>query len=106
MARKMKFRGPKDPFSKLDDEFKEAVAHMQEPEARDRIAKITMDTAALLAQKSNDQDLKAKQSIAREAGAVYREATKMNGLRVELLRRRLGELGKPNGESPVALPNA
>ena len=97
-----KFKGPKDPFAKLDSDFKDAVAGMQEAEARDRIAKITMDTQALLAARKDDEDLKQKQAAARDAGAVYRDAHKMNNLRIEFIRRRLGDLGKPNGESPLA----
>jgi hypothetical protein len=89
----------KDPFAALDQDFKDAIAGMDEGEIRDRIAKISLDDAALKEAKSNDEDLKQVQSIAREAGAVYREGAKMNSLRIKFARRVLGDKAKYNGES-------
>lgn len=92
-------RGPKDPFAKLDSDFKDGIASMGEAEIRDRIAKITLDNAAIQEKKKDDSDLKAKLSEARDAGAVYRDAAKMNKLRIEYCRRVLGDKGKPNGDA-------
>lgn len=90
---------PKDEFEDLPGEFKEAIAGMDEAEIRDRIAKISLDNAALMEAKEQDDDLKIKKEIAKEAGAVYREGAKANKLKIKYARRVLGDKGKPNGDA-------
>ncbi len=91
----------KDKFLVLNEDFRDGVNGMTEAEIRDSIARIALDQAALMEAKDLDQDLADKKELAKEAGAVYREGTKANKLKVEFLRRKLGELGKPNGESGI-----
>jgi len=89
----------KDKFASLPEEFKTAVAGGNEAEVRERIAKVTLDHAALMQAKEEDDDYKAKREEVKTAGAVYREGTKKHKLMVAFCRNRLGELGKPNGDA-------
>lgn len=93
----MRLGHKKDKFADLDSDFKDAVAGMNEAEIRDRIAKISLDQAALLEAKANDIDLKTKREEANVAGAIYREGSKMNRLRIEYVRRVLDDKGKEAG---------
>jgi len=87
-------RQKKDPFADLDENFKEDILAMNEEEIRDRIATTALAQADLMAAKSEDQALKEKQEEYKEAGAVYREGTKMNKLRISYARQVLEDRGK------------
>lgn len=87
----------KDKFADLDQDFKDVANALKEPEIRDRIAKVSLDQAALLDAKEKDYDLKEKKEQAKEAGAVYREGTKANKLRIEYYRILLDGQGKDTG---------
>lgn len=102
MPRGRKPGPPKDKFEDIDEEFKDSVAAMDEAEIRDQIAKISLTQVAIMEAKDQDADLKMKKEQASEAGAVYREATKMNKLKIEFARRVLGDKGKDTGESGLA----
>jgi hypothetical protein len=93
------FGKKKDPFEDLDEDFKDAVAGMDEKAIRDRLAKVTLDQAALMDAKEKDIDLKEKKEAAKEAGAVYREGTKMNKLRVKYARSILDAKGNDTGSA-------
>ncbi len=91
-----------NPFEDLPEEFKDLVDGLKdEKDVRDLVAKITLDQAALMEAKANDADLESKREAARVAGAIYREGTKLNSLKVKFCRQVLGDRGKPNGESGV-----
>ncbi len=96
-----KFNKPKDKFADLGEEFKDTINSLGENEIRQRIAKISLNHAALMEAKENDEDLKTKKMVAREAGAVYREGAKAQKLSIEFCRARLKELGKDDGDSGV-----
>ena len=87
----------KDPFKKLDKDFKEETEKLDEAQLRSKIAKITLDQEALMEAKESDQDLAEKKEAHSTAGAVYREGTKMNKLRVKWLRHMLDAKGKDTG---------
>jgi hypothetical protein len=95
-----KYPRKKDKFADIPEEFKDAVAGMNEAEVRDRIAQVSLDNAALQAAKALDMDYKAARDQARVAGAVYRDGAKANKLKIEFCRQRLGDLCKPNGDVP------
>ncbi len=90
-------RPKKDKFEDLDIDFKDSIAAMTEEEIRAKLAEISLNQAALMQAKSDDEDLKTKKEIAKEAGAIYREGTKANRLRIEWARQVLGDKGKSNG---------
>jgi len=92
-------RPKKDPFDILDEDEKSAIAGMNETQIRDRIAKVSLDQAALMELKEQDQDLKEKKEAAKEAGAIYREGTKRNKTLIAFARRVLGDKGKETGDA-------
>lgn len=86
-------KGPKDPFDDLPAEFKDAVAAASRAAIRDKIATISLDQAELMEAKKKDTDLEKARETAREAGAIYREGTKMNKLKIEWAKRCLDDKG-------------
>jgi len=90
-------RPKKERFADLDGDFKDIAAALNEAELRDRIANVSLDQEALMEDKSQDTDLEVKREAARDAGAIYREGTKMNKLRIAYLRQMLDAKGKDTG---------
>lgn len=90
-------RSKKDPFEDLDQDFKDTVAGMNEVEIRQKISSVALNQVALLEAKDNDEDYQQKKEVAKEAGAVYREGTKGNKLRIAFCKRVLGDKGKDCG---------
>lgn len=92
MPRK-KGAGPKDPFEALPDEFRDAIANLSREDIRSRIAQVALDQAELMEAKVKDVDFESAREAAKEAGAVYREGTKMNKLKIEFAKRVLDDKG-------------
>jgi hypothetical protein len=90
-------RSKKDPFEDLDGEFKNAVAAMSELEIRQKISSVALNQVALLEAKDNDEDFQQKKEASKVAGAVYREGTKMNKVRIQFCKRVLEDKGKDTG---------
>lgn len=88
----------KDPFAALDSDFKDNIAKMSEERVRDLIAKVSLDQVNLMNAKDEDLDLAQKRKAAKDAGAIYREGTKMNKLRILFCHRALEDAGKDTGE--------
>jgi len=86
-------RSKKDKFAALDSDFKDAVAQSSPDEIRKRVAQIALDNEALLKAKEEDEDLHEKLEVAKDAGEVYREGTKMNRLRIQFCQRVLEDKG-------------
>jgi hypothetical protein len=89
---------PKDKFKALDSEFKDTIANMSEEEIRATVAKVGLNQVELMKAKEDDQDLAEKKFAASEAGAIYRDGTKFNKLRIEFCHQVLGDRGKDTGE--------
>ena len=89
-------RPKKDIFEDLPKEFKEAVAGMDEASIRDQITKTSLNQAALMEAKDADGDLATKKEEAKLAGAIYREGTKANKVKVAWCRQVLADKGKKN----------
>lgn len=89
-------RPKKDQFADLPEEFKNAVAGMDEAGIRDTSTKVTFNQAALMEAKDADADLAAKKEEAKEAGAIYREGTKANKAKIAWCRQVLSDKGKKN----------
>lgn len=90
-------RPKKDKFADLDEDFKNGVAGMDEVSIRRKISEVALNQEALLDAKADDEDFQQKKAIAKEAGAVYREGTKANKLRIAWCKRVLGDKGKDTG---------
>lgn len=87
-------RQKKNKFDDLDADFKSVVENMSDEDIRDRVAQIALDTEELLKAKEDDEDLKEKVQVAKEAGAVYREGVKMNRVRIQYAQMILDSRGK------------
>lgn len=83
----------KDPFEDLDPEFKDALAAMTVEDINKRIAEVAKNEQENLKMKDEDEDLAEKKAQATEAGAVYKDASKMNRLRIQFAIRVLGDKG-------------
>lgn len=92
MPRK-KGAGPKDPFEALSEDFRNTIAALSREDIRARIAQVALDQAELMEAKDKDIDFQNAKEQAREAGAVYREGTKMNKLKIEFAKRVLDDKG-------------
>lgn len=86
-------RKKKDKFEDLPPEFVDSVNSMSTEEIRDRVATIALQQAELMAARDLDEDLQMAKVTAREAGAVYREGTKMNKVKIEFCKHVLGARG-------------
>lgn len=92
-------RAKKEQFEDLDSDFKDTVSGMTEEEIRNKLASVSLNQVELMNAKKDDGDLQQKQEAVKEAGAIYREGSKMNKLRIEFCHRVLGDRGKDNGSA-------
>lgn len=86
-----------DKFSALPPEWKENIEAAQDEEVMNIIAKVSLDEVLNKMSKDADEDLKEKVAQAREAGAQYREGTKMNSLKIAYARQLLESRGRDVG---------
>jgi hypothetical protein len=87
--------GEKDPFQDLDEDFRNSIQAMDETDVRRRISDVALDQANLMSAKDEDVDLQKAKEVAKEAGAVYRDGTKANKLKISFCKRVLEDRGKP-----------
>lgn len=78
-----KFTAPKDPFADLPDDFRDAVDAADRDGIRKLIAEAAIAQAELMEAQAQDEDYKLLKEQAREAGAVYRDGTKTNKLKIK-----------------------
>ncbi|NBT57365.1 hypothetical protein EBT16_01130 [bacterium] len=87
-------RQKKNKFDDLDADFRSNVESLSDEEIKSRVAQIALDNELLLKAKEDDEDLKEKVQIAKEAGAVYREGVKMNRTKIQYAQMILESRGK------------
>jgi hypothetical protein len=83
----------KGKWDDLGDEFKDAAMGMDVKDLRDKIATVSMAQEELNLAKADDMDLKAAQEVAKEAGAIYRDGTKANKLKISFLKQLIDSKG-------------
>lgn len=83
----------KDPFDALPPEFVDAAKAMQIPELNERISTIAKGEVENLAAKEADDALADAKKVAKDLGAPYSEATKMNKLKIKYLHMQLKAKG-------------
>lgn len=89
------FKGPKDPFADLSEDFRSAVEGSSREEIESRIVKVVLDDVTLRKAKKDDQDLKEKQEAASFAAGIYRDGFKANKLKIEFMKKALDDKGGP-----------
>jgi hypothetical protein len=87
----------KNKFADLDEDFKTRAEAMSEEELRATISKVSLNHVAMLKVKEQDEDLKLKKEVAKEAGAQYREEGKFCKLAIAYCSAMLEAKGKDNG---------
>lgn len=87
----------KDPFADLSEEFRDSIATKDEAGIRSEITTAALNQVALMSAKEQDTDFHSKKEAAKEAGAVYREGSKANKLKIEFCKRELESRGKESG---------
>ena len=87
-------RPAKNEFQDLAPEFKEIVEGMSDDEIKFQMAKVSVDEHENRANKKNDQDLEEKKAVYSQAGAIYKEATKANKLKISYCYHILESRGK------------
>lgn len=75
--------GPKDPFADLDQDFKDAVNAQTRDDIKKTICQATLDQLELMEAQKQDEDYQSLKEQFREAGAVYRDGTKTNALKIK-----------------------
>lgn len=84
----------KEPFADLDQEFKETIDNMTDEDIKRRVSEVAIAEHENRANKAKDEDLAQKVASAKFAGEQYREATKMNKLRIGYAHAVLEARGK------------
>lgn len=87
-------RKKKEAFEDLDQEFKAAIDAASDSEIRNKVSTVAFEQQALMSAKEDDQDLKEKVEAAKEAGAIYKDGTKSNLLKIKYARTVLKLRGK------------
>jgi len=95
-----KNKNQKNPFESISG-FVDEIDALGNDEAalRDRIAKVTLDNAALREAEKADQDLAKCREATKVAFEVYGDGYKAQSMMLDYIRARLAEIGKPNGDS-------
>ena len=78
-----KFKAPKDPFADLPEEFRDAIDRADRDGIRKLIAQVALDQVELMDAQTKDMDYQSAKETAREAGAIYRDGTKANKLKIK-----------------------
>lgn len=80
---------PKDPFADVPEEFRDAIDRMDRDDIKKMIAQVVIGQLELMEAQKADADYQSLKEQFREAGAVYREGTKANGLKIQYARQAL-----------------
>lgn len=83
----------KDPFADLAEDFRDQIDAADRDGIRSLIAQVALDQAELMEAQSKDEDYQNIKEQAREAGAVYREGTKSNKLKIKYAKMVLEAKG-------------
>lgn len=79
----------REPFADLSEDFRNQVDAADRDGIRKLIAEAAIAQAELMEAQKDDEDYQSAKEAAREAGAVYREGTKANTLKIKYARQAL-----------------
>ena len=86
-------RPSKDPYEDLPPEFVDAVGSMTVEQMNERISTVAKGEVENLAAKEMDEALEEAKATAKDLGAPYSDATKMNKLKIKYLHMQLKAKG-------------
>ena len=78
-----------DPFADLSEDFRNAIDAMDRNDIKKAIGQVTLDQLELMEAQKADEDYQSLKEQFREAGAVYREGTKANSLKLKYAKQAL-----------------
>lgn len=76
-------RPKKDKFEDLPEEFKNQINSSDRDAIKKIVAKVACDQVELMKAKKEDQQLEEAKLAYQDAGAVYKEGTKLNRTKIE-----------------------
>lgn len=83
----------KNPFDAISEDWRAALESASETEVRAKISETALAEEENQDLKDQDQDLAAAKEQAKEAGAQYADATKINRLKIRYARQLLQSRG-------------
>jgi len=78
-----------EPFENLSQDFRDTVDAQTRDDIKRTICQVTLDQLELMEAQALDEDYQNLKEQAREAGAIYREGTKMNSLKIKYAKQVL-----------------
>lgn len=99
-------KGPKkgkNPFNKLDEEFKERVVSSTDSDLHALLGTVAKNEEQNLAAMKADQDLKELRSQVTNAAAGYKEGTKANKQRMKFIIQVMSDRGNAQAAEIVSL---
>lgn len=86
-------RPAKEPFSDVPQEFRDSVDAGDREEIRRLISQVALDQVELELAQVADEDYQRIKEQYKEAGAIYREGTKVNKLKIKYAQRVFEDKG-------------
>lgn len=84
-----KSMGPRDPFADISEDFRNMVDAQSRDDIKKTICQVTLDQLELMDAQKDDEDYQTLKEQFREAGAVYRDGTKANALKIQYAKKAL-----------------
>lgn len=83
----------KNPYEDVPEEWRESVESATTEEIKKKVAEVALAQAELMKAKKDDADLADRREQYKEAGAIYREGSKMNKCKIEYAKMVLDSRG-------------
>lgn len=86
-------RTKKDLSEQISEDFRDTVERSDRDTIKQIICQVTLDQLELMEAQAQDEDYQNLKEQAREAGAIYREGTKANNLKIKYAKQILESKG-------------
>lgn len=86
-------RTKKDLSEQISEDFRDTVERADRDTIKQIICQVTLDQLELMEAQAQDEDYQNLKEQAREAGAIYREGTKANSLKIKYAKQILESKG-------------
>lgn len=83
----------KEPFADLSEDFRNTIDAQDRDDIKRSICQVTLDQLDLMDAQTEDEDYQRLKAEFHEAGAVYRETTKANRLKIKYAKQALEAKG-------------
>ncbi len=86
-------RTKKDLSEQISEDFRDTVERADRDTIKQIICQVTLDQLELMEAQAQDEDYQNLKEQTREAGAIYREGTKSNSLKIKYAKQILESKG-------------